>query len=245
MDIVIVEDSRLARKELLGLLKDYAMHRIVGEAGTVSEGKNLVEELQPDLLLLDINLPDGSGFDLLEQSEFTPQVIFTTAYELHALQAFAVNALDYLLKPVTAERLAQALHKLAEQPASRQYASHQYQDSERPTVRSPSEHLFVRDGERCHFVKYHELRLLEVDGNYVKLFFRDTRAMLNRSLLYVEERLDPQLFFRANRAQIVNLNYVSGIEPWIGEGLSLTLHDGTRVEVSRRQARELKQRLEM
>src|SRR5690606_32921341 len=120
------------------------------------------------------------------------------------LQAFTVNALDYLLKPVTAERLAQALDKLAQ----KQDASRQQTGSVRTAVRSPDEHLFVRDGERCHFVKYHELRLLEVDGNYIKLFFRDTRAMLNRSLLYVEERLDPQLFFRANRAQIVNLDYV-------------------------------------
>ncbi|MDY6984441.1 MAG: LytTR family DNA-binding domain-containing protein [Pseudomonadota bacterium] len=250
MDIVIVEDSRLARKELLGLLKDYPMHRVVGEAGTVADAKRLVESLQPDLLLLDINLPDGSGFDLLERSEFTPQVIFTTAYEQHALQAFTVNALDYLLKPVTAERLAQALHKFAQQQASRQqhrelHVARQDIIPSRPTIRSPGEHLFVRDGERCHFVKYHEISLLEVDGNYVKLFFRDTRAMLARSMQYVEERLDPALFFRANRQQIVNLNYVAAIEPWIGDGLMIRMQDGREVDVSRRQARELKQRLEL
>jgi two-component system LytT family response regulator len=238
MNIVIVEDSRLARSELRGLLNRHPEHTVVGEAENVGDAIKLVNVLQPDLLLLDINLPDGSGFDVLEQADITPHVIFTTAYEEHALQAFAVNALDYLLKPVAAERLAQALAKLAERTS--QLAA---QPAAAP--RTVSEHLFVRDGERCHFVKYHEIRLLEVDGNYVKLFFRDTRAMLGKSMNYVEGRLDPVLFFRANRQQIVNLNYIAAIEPWIGDGLMIRMQDGTEVEVSRRQARELKQRLEL
>jgi two-component system LytT family response regulator len=236
MKILIVEDSRLARKELFGLLAQHPEHQVAGEAENVKEAIALVDALRPDLLLLDINLPDGSGFDVLEQSNFTPQVIFTTAYEQHALQAFEVNALDYLLKPVTAERLALALQKVAGSASTKM---------PKPPIRYAGEHLFVRDGERCHFVKYHEIRLLEVDGNYVKLFFRDTRAMLAKSMNYVEERLDPQLFFRANRQQIVNLDYIAAIEPWIGDGLMIRMQDGKEVEVSRRQARELKQRLEL
>jgi len=236
MNVLIVEDSRLARKELLGLLAQHAAHHVIGEAANVKEALQLVNELRPDLLLLDIHLPDGSGFDVLEQSNFTPKVIFTTAYEQHALQAFEVNALDYLLKPVTAERLAQALDKVAHvaNPATPQAQT---------ASRGAGEHLFIRDGERCHFVKFHEIRLLEVDGNYVKLYFRDTRAMLGKSMSYVEERLDPQLFFRANRQQIVNLNCIAHIEPWVGDGLMIRMQDGSGVEVSRRQARELKQRL--
>lgn len=239
MNILIVEDSRLARKELLGLLEQHPEHSVIGEAANVSEALQLVNALKPDLLLLDIHLPDGNGFDVLEQSDFTPKVIFTTAYEQHALQAFEVNALDYLLKPVTAERLAQALGKV--EPVVNPLAAPQALAASR----AAAEHLFIRDGERCHFVKFHELRLLEVDGNYVKLWFRDTRAMLGKSLNYVEERLDPKLFFRANRQQIVNLNYIAGIEPWIGDGLMIKMQDGREVEVSRRQTRELKQRLEI
>jgi two-component system, LytTR family, response regulator len=240
MNIMIVEDSRLARKELAELLKAFPNHQVVAEAENLEAALPLVNALQPDLLLLDIHLPDGSGFDLLEQAGFTPQVIFTTAYEQHALQAFEVNALDYLLKPITTERLAQALEKLSSAQAK--------QNINLPIqlqVRSADEHLFIRDGERCHFVKYRDISLLEVDGNYVKLYFNNTRAMLGKSLNYVEAKLDPQVFLRANRQQIINLNYIAHIEPWIGDGLMITLQYGKQVEVSRRQARELKQRLEM
>lgn len=239
MNIVIVDDSRLARKELAGLLNEKNRYEIIGEAADVQSATEMVDRLKPDLLLLDIHLPDGSGFDLLEKAEHTPKVIFTTAYEQHALRAFEVNALDYLLKPITSERLFQALEKIEfDKPGINQQS---------PTTlnRKADDHLFIREGERCHFVKYHEIRLLQVDGNYVRLFFRNTNAMMSRSLNYVEERLDPQIFFRANRQQIINLNFIANIEPWIGDGLLIQMEDGTKVEASRRQARELKQRLEI
>lgn len=239
MNIVIVDDSRLARKELAGLLSEQSRHEIVGEAADVQSALEIVNRLKPDLLLLDIHLPDGSGFDLLEKAEHTPKVIFTTAYEQHALRAFEVNALDYLLKPITAERLFQALEKI---DSDKIQSNTQIQAS---TNRKANDHLFIRDGERCHFVKYNEVRLLQVDGNYVRLYFRNTNAMMPRSLNYVEERLDSQVFFRANRQQIINLNFIANIELWIGDGLLIHMEDGTKVEVSRRQARELKQRLEI
>lgn len=237
MNIMIVDDSRLARKELASLLKEQPTYQLVAEAADVQSALTLVNQQKPDLVLLDIDLPDGNGFDLLDQADHIPQVIFTTAYEQHALRAFEVNALDYLLKPITSERLFQALAKYKQQddlPISTENSN-----------RKAHEHLFIRDGERCHFVKFHEIRLLEVDGNYVKLFFRNTKAMLNKSMNYVEEKLDPQFFFRANRQQIINLNFISNIEPWVGDGLLIQLEDGTKVEASRRQARELKQRLEL
>ncbi len=239
MNIVIVDDSRLARKELAGLLNEQSRYDIVGEAADVQSALELVSRLKPDLLLLDIHLPDGSGFDVLEQAEHIPKVIFTTAYEQHALRAFEINALDYLLKPITSERLFQALEKIDTDKIS---PNTQAQSS---TNRKADDHLFIREGERCHFVKYHEIRLLQVDGNYVRLFFRNTHAMMPRSLNYVEERLDPNIFFRANRQQIVNLNFVDRIEPWVGDGLLIIMQDGTQVEASRRQARELKNALEM
>jgi two-component system, LytTR family, response regulator len=239
MNIVIVDDSRLARKELAGLLSEQSRYDIVGEAADVQSALEIINQLKPDLLLLDIHLPDGSGFDVLEQAEHIPKVIFTTAYEQHALRAFEVNALDYLLKPITSERLFQALEKI---DTDKILPNTQTQAT---TNRKADDHLFIREGERCHFVKYHEIRLLQVDGNYVRLFFRNTNAMMPRSLNYVEERLDPTVFFRANRQQIVNLNFVDRMEPWIGDGLLIIMKDGSQVEASRRQARELKNALEM
>lgn len=242
MNIMIVDDSRLARKELRSLLEQHPEHVIVGEAADVQSALVMLRDRTPDLLLLDINLPDGSGFDLLEQAEYIPKVIFTTAYEQHALQAFEVNALDYLLKPITLERLAHALKKLGTDGYGPGTGS---AVTPAPANRRADEHLFIRDGERCHFVRFKDIRLLEVDGNYVRLYFRDTKAMLGKSLNYVEERLDPLLFFRANRKQIINLNFIAHIEPWIGDGLLIQLQDGNKIETSRRQARELKQRLEI
>jgi two-component system, LytTR family, response regulator len=239
MNIVIVDDSRLARKELINLLKEQNQYEIVGEAADVQSALEIINRLKPNVLLLDIHLPDGSGFDVLEQAEYVPKVIFTTAYEQHALRAFEVNALDYLLKPITSERLFQALEKIVDDKIT---SGTQIQAA---THRKANDHLFIREGECCHFVKYHEIRLLQVDGNYVRLFFRNADAMMPRSLNYVAERLDPQTFFRVNRQQIVNLNFVARIEPWVGDGLLIIMNDGTQVEASRRQARELKNALEM
>lgn len=238
MKILIVDDSRLARKELVDLVGEQPGQEVIAEASDVASAIAAINAHKPDLVLLDIHLPDGDGFDVLEQSDFTPQVIFTTAYEQHALRAFEFNALDYLLKPVTAERLTQALQRLeksASEPAP----------NVAEKLKTRDDQIFIRDGEHCHFVRLHELRLLSVEGNYLRLFFRDTKALLNRSLNYIEERFDPGIFFRANRQQMVNMDYVARIEPWVNDGLLLILKDGTQVEVSRRQARELKQRLEL
>jgi two-component system LytT family response regulator len=239
MNLLIVDDSRLARKELISLLADIPNVKLVAEAVDVNSAVAAINTHKPDLVLLDIHLPDGDGFDVLEQSDFTPQVIFTTAYEQHALRAFEFNALDYLLKPVTHERLAAAIQKsISKQntPALPAIAS---------TPKTRTDQIFVRDGEHCHFIRLSDLRLISVEGNYVRLCFLSTKTLLARSLNYIEEKLDSNVFFRANRQQIVNMDYVAKIEPWLNEGLLIKMVDGTGVEVSRRQARELKQRLEI
>jgi two-component system LytT family response regulator len=239
MNILIVDDSRLARKELVDMLADIPNTALIAEAVDVSSAIAAINTHKPDLVLLDIHLPDGDGFDVLERSDFTPQIIFTTAYEQHALRAFEFNALDYLLKPVTHERLAAALQK----STSKQSAPVQPTVAIAPKTRT--DQIFVRDGEHCHFIRLSDLRLISVEGNYVRLFFLNTKTLLARSLNHIEARLDPQIFFRANRQQIVNMDYVAKIESWLNEGLLIKMLDGTEVEVSRRQAKELKQRLEI
>jgi len=233
-----VDDSRLARKELIDLLSDIPNTHVIAEAVDVSSAIAAINTHKPDLVLLDIHLPDGDGFDVLENSDFTPQVIFTTAYEQHALRAFEFNALDYLLKPVTRERLEAAIARRHHTQPSAPITH----TNNAPKTRTGQ--IFVRDGEHCHFIRLSDLRLINVEGNYVRLFFLNTKAMLARSVSYVEERLDPAVFFRANRQQIVNMDYVAKIEPWLNDGLVIKMLDGTQVEVSRRQAKELKQRLD-
>lgn len=225
MKAMIVDDEPLARRELRRLLVDFPWVEIVAEAGNVAQAAAEVEKHAPDLLFLDIQMPGGSGFDLLATLEHVPRVIFTTAYDHHAVHAFEVNALDYLLKPIEPERLSAALAR-ARTPAS----AVAQQDS-------IVERLFIRDGARCWFVPLSEVCLIAAEGNYVRLHWRNARPMLARPLSSVEERLDPKRFFRANRHQLINVDFIEAVEPGTGGQLHVQLRGGPEVEVSRRQAR--------
>ena len=235
--VLIVDDTRLARQELRTLLAELPEVECIGEADDVPAAQAAIAKLQPDLVLLDIQMPSGTGFDLLESLETAPPVIFTTAYDHYAVRAFEANALDYLVKPVVPERLAVAI---ARARARRVVAE---PEAEPRRMLGADDQVFLRDGERCWFVALREISRIVVDGNYAQVWFRDEKAMLARSLNALEARLDPALFFRVNRNTLVNLRMVKNIDLAVGEGYDLTLKDGSVVEVSRRQARELRERL--
>ena len=179
---------------------------------------------------------------MLSQLERTPQVIFTTAYDEFALKAFEVNALDYLLKPVEPKRLADAIQKL-------QLTEHKEIKTEGENFNNSllAEHdqVFVKDGERCWFVKLNEIRLFESVGNYAKVFFGPNKPLILKSLNALEERLDPKTFFRANRKHIVNLRMIDKIEPYFNGGLLLELKGGEKIEVSRRQTVKFKEMMSL
>ncbi|WP_192823120.1 LytTR family DNA-binding domain-containing protein [Rufibacter sp. LB8] len=234
MKICIVEDSRLARLELKHLLTKFPELELVGEAENAEEGIALIEAQRPDLLFLDIHLPQKNGFELLEALEYTPQVIFTTAYDQYALQAFERNALDYLMKPIEESRLRQAVEKALAK-----------QETAKPTAAPPAQlreedRVFVKDGERCWFVALKQVRLIESNGNYAFLYFDQERPCILKSLNYLENRLDPKVFFRANRQQIINVHYIEQINPWFSGSIKLLLKGGEEVEVSRRQTQVFK-----
>ena len=232
--VLIVDDTRLARQELRTLLAAMPDVECIGEADDVPAAQAAIERLHPDVVLLDIQMPSGTGFDLLERLDAAPRVVFTTAYDQFALRAFQANALDYLLKPVDAARLAEALAKArASIPAP--------VDAGRGTIRA-DDPVFLRDGERCWFVALREINRIVVDGNYVKVWFRDQRAMLARTLSALEARLDPGLFFRANRSQIINLDFIESVEVGLGGRLHVQLRGGPEVEISRRQAQLFRRR---
>lgn len=224
MKALLVDDEPLARRELRRLLGKFAWIEIVGEAANLAEAERQIAELTPDLVFLDVQMPGGSGFDLLARLSRAPQVIFTTAYDHHAVRAFNVNALDYLLKPVEPERLALALSKL------------RARDGAEPQL----EQLFVRDGDRCWFVPLREVRLISSEGNYARLHWNDEAPLLLRSLASLEPRLEARRFFRANRQQLINLDFVASVELGVGGRLHVQLRGGPEVEMSRRQARLFK-----
>jgi len=233
MKALIVDDERLARKELMKLLEEHPSIEIVGEAMNADEAEKMIEELNPDLLFLDIQMPGRTGFQLLEALDTVPLVVFTTAYDEFAIKAFEVNALDYLLKPIQAERLTEAVHKIQEKERVREGRG-------RDSKLGLNDQVFVKDGERCWFVGLSQIRMFESDGNYIKVYFDNNRPMIHKSLNALDEKLDERAFFRASRKHIVNLSWVEGIEPWFNGGLMVKLKGGDKVEVSRRQAAKFK-----
>jgi len=243
---IIIDDERLARNELKKLLQDFGEIEVIDEASNVQEGIEKIEQQNPDLIFLDIQMPGKTGFDLLEELERAPKVIFTTAYDEFALKAFEVNALDYLLKPVEPKRLSDAIQKLQQeennhptQPAATNGAP------VRSGLLTEEDQVFVKDGERCWFVKLSEIRLFESVGNYAKVFFGPNKPLILKSLNSLEERLDDKVFFRANRKHIINMRWIEKIEPYFNGGLLLELKGGEKIEVSRRQTVKFKEMMSL
>ena len=242
MKALIIDDERLARNELRRLLAAHADIEIVGEAVDVEDALAKVGTLKPELLFLDVQMPGADGFSLLEQLDPPlPLVIFTTAYDEFAVKAFEFSALDYLLKPVDPNRLVAALEKVRPRDSAAPFEAGAVA-SHRLTL---DDKVFVREGDRCWFVPVKNLRLLESEGNYTRLYFDDQRPQLFRSLTAMEERLDSRNFFRANRKQLINLAWVEGIEPWFSGGLLVKLKGGLKVELSRRQAQDFRERMSL
>lgn len=239
MRALIIDDERLARKELITLLSQYEQVEIVGEANNVDDAKEKIEALAPDVVFLDIQMPEKTGFDLLEELDNVPHVVFTTAYDEYAIKAFQVNALDYLLKPIEPKRLGEAVEKLSKKLNENQDRTEEIANMANRKL-TLDDQVFVKDGDRCWFVKLSNVRLFESDGNYIKVYFDNFKPMIHKSLNALDERLSEKSFFRASRKHIINLSWVEAIEPWFNGGLVVTLKGGDRIEVSRRQAARFK-----
>jgi two-component system LytT family response regulator len=239
MKALIIDDERLARTELKRLLTPFKEIKVVGEAVNADDGLEKIQELKPDLLFLDIQMPGKTGFELLEELDSVPTVIFVTAYDEYALKAFEYNALDYLLKPIEPKRLEETVNKLIEKKRKKIISELD------KSFLSEGDQVFVKDGEKCWFVKLETVRLFESEGNYVRIYFGENKPLILRTLNYLDERLDDKTFFRANRKHIVNLKWIASIEPWLNGGLLVKLKDGQKVEVSRRQAIKFKDMLSL
>jgi len=242
MRAIIIDDERLARTELRKLLQDFPEVEIVDEAANAEEGIAKIEAQNPDLVFLDIQMPGKTGFDMLTSLERSPHVIFTTAYDEYALKAFEVNALDYLLKPVEPKRLADAIQKLHFTEAKEFING---TENVNRSLLSENDQVFVKDGEKCWFVKLSDIRLFESVGNYAKVFFANNKPLILKSLNALEERLDEKTFFRANRKHIINLRMIDKIEPYFNGGLLLELKGGEKIEVSRRQTVKFKEMMSL
>ncbi len=244
---LLIDDERLARQELAALLKGFPWIEIVGEAANATQAAKLVEELKPELLFLDVEMPGRDGFSLLGGlPEPKPRVIFTTAHDQFAVKAFEVEAVDYLLKPVNPKRLAAALAKVR---AAEKNETRDDTEAEAPekteAVFTEDDRVLVREGERCWFVPVSSIRLLEAEGNHTRVHFQNERPLLYRTLMAMEARLPEKIFLRANRAQLVNVNFIETAGAWFSGSMKVTLRGGPEVEFSRRQAQVFRERMSL
>jgi len=226
---IIIDDSRLARVELKHLLESHKNIKVIDASGSPKNAISLIKEKKPDVLFLDIQMPVMNGFELLQQLDNVPEVIFVTAFDQYAIKAFQHNALDYLQKPIEPKDLSRAIEKL-ENSVVNNKAQNQA---------APMERVFVKDGDNCWFIEINQIKYFEVDGNYTTVYFQNNQPMIPKTLNYLESRLDPNLFFRANRNQIINIKHIAKIEPWI-QGIRVVLTGGKIIELSRRQTQKFK-----
>ena len=245
MRAIIIDDERLARKELNNLLKNYPEIEIVDQAVNADDALEKIKRLNPDLIFLDIQMPGKTGFELLQELDKVPKVIFTTAYDEFATRAFDVNALDYLLKPIQEERLKDTITKALAVEASALSERPQEEILDVKQSLGVNDQVFVKDGERCWFISLKEIRLFESDGNYIKVYFNNFKPMIHKSLNALDEKLDERNFFRASRKYIINLSWIETIETWFNGGLLVQLKGGEKVEVSRRQAARFKEKMSL
>jgi two-component system LytT family response regulator len=236
----LIDDERLARNGLRRLLSVHDDIEVVGEAADAAAAQASLRALDPDLIFLDVEMPGGDGFSLLQQLDDVPITIFTTAYDAYAVRAFEADALDYLVKPISAERLAASLSR-----ARKTFAQLSQADAAAGQRPAALRQIFVRDGERCWIVRLVDIFLLESEGNYTRLLFAGERPLTLRSLASIQEKLDPQIFFRANRSQIVNLRAIDRVDDEIGGRIVVTMPRGIQVQISRRRSSRLKEFLSL
>jgi len=230
MKTIIVDDSRLARSELKRLLEEYPAIELCGEASNAHEARAAIEKYDPDIILLDIEMPAENGFELLASLDKVPEVIFTTAYDEFAVKAFEQNAIDYLVKPIEPDRLEKALEKaILIQQNKNEYPQNKIGIEDK---------VFVKDGNKCWFIKLRDVRFFETYGNYSRVYFEKEKPLINKPLTYLEKRLNPKKFFRANRQYIISLNHIHDISHWNHEAFRVTMSCGKKIKISRRKSQK-------
>jgi two-component system, LytTR family, response regulator len=247
--MLIVEDEVPARQKLRELVSELGWAECIGEAADGAGAIQMIDALEPDVVLLDIELPELSGLEVLRRIAHQPVVIFTTAYDRYAVSAFELQALDYLLKPFGRERFVVAAERARKALAdSATYSSDAPPAAERAAGAlagsrpgsDPLTRVFVRDGGKITPISVRDIERLEAEDDYVALHVRGRRLLVYLPLAEFERRLDPAQFLRIHRSHIVNVDFVSHMEPFDSGRLQVTMRDGTVLMASRVRSRELR-----
>ena len=230
--VLIIDDEPLARAELQRLLKKHKQIEVLGEAQNIIDGKALVEDLAPDAIFLDIEMPGGTGLELAEQFKGEIPIVFCTAYNEFAVDAFSLNAVDYLLKPAAPARLEKAIEKLTSLLSETE--STQLEDDFK---------LMVKFADKMKIILLRDILRFESVGNHAAIYTEFGKSYIHSSLSKIEAKLDPSVYLRASRSEIIRLDAVVHLEESINYGLTATLSNGSEVDISRRQASALKKQM--
>jgi len=233
---LIVDDERLARKDLISLLKPYDQVTVVGEADSVPAAVKAIHRLNPDVVFLDIQMPGDSGFDLLDKVDLEAHIIFVTAYDEYAIRAFEVNALDYLLKPVHPDRLAKAMERLGDREPAQPARVRNLDYDDR---------LFVMLGQHFKFLKVDSILNIKAAGDYSEIQTADgAKGLVLKSMKEWETRLPARHFLRIHRSTIINMEFIDKVEEWFNYSFKVYLKGVEEPYViSRRYATRLKDKL--
>ncbi len=238
---IIVEDEELARNLLKNFLKNADSIELIGECENGFEGVKAINELKPDLVFLDIQMPKISGFEMLELLDHKPNIIFATAYDQYALKAFEYNAADYLLKPYSKERLMEAIDKVAERIKTQGMASDVADKISNYPKEEFLDRIVVKDRHKIHIIPVNQIRYIESMDDYVMIFTTEGRYIKQKTMKYMENSLDPHNFIRIHRSNIVKVEEIHEIQQYEKESYIVILHDKTKLKVSKTGYKNLKE----
>lgn len=237
INALIVDDEPLARQRIRQLIADEPGFAVAGEAGNGLEALAQIESLRPDLVFLDIQMPELDGFGVIEAigAERMPPTLFVTAFDAHALKAFEVHAMDYLLKPFDRDRFRRALAWIRDHPHSlrREEGGFKSLMQTLEPVHPRQDRFLVKSGERWLLVRMSDIQRVEAEENYVRLQVDGASHLIRQTMSAILAKLDPQQFKRIHRSTIVNLDHVQELQPWSGGDLIVIMRDGTRLTLSR------------
>jgi two-component system LytT family response regulator len=244
LQTLIIEDEELARNLLRSYLKDHPDIDVIGECENGFDGVKAINEKKPDLVFLDIQMPKITGFEMIELLDFKPQIIFTTAYDQYALKAFELNAIDYLLKPFSKDRMLAAIDKVKHRIVTEENNAEKLEElSNFRPGETFIDRVVVKDRHKIHIITVDKIRYIESLDDYVMIYTTDGRHMKQKTMKYFEENLDPKNFIRIHRSFIVQVDNIAEIQQYEKESYIVILKDTakTKLKVSKTGYKKIKE----
>lgn len=242
LSVLIIDDEPLARQVVRSYLKVYPDLELIGECDNGLDAVQMIQNLKPDVIFLDIQMPELSGIEVLDRLEYMPHVVFSTAHDDYAIRAFEINAVDYLLKPYNEDRFARCIDRIRNEIMNSNETTQSLMNLMQSFKQSSyPERLLVPDGDQMLFIPVDEIDYIEAADNYVSIFTSKNTFLLLQRLSDLESKLDPKQFFRIHRSYIVNVERVKSIQTWMKSAAEVVLYSDKKLPLSRRRIQDFKE----